>query len=67
MGLLDRDYMKRPPDDDAQHASSPDARLEAFLSGFLNRHPRFFPVAGVVLAALILAAILIGRLVGVNH
>ena len=67
MGLLDRDYMKRPPDDDAQHASSPDARLEAFLSGFLNRHPRFFPVAGVLLAALILAAILIGWFADKGH
>jgi len=64
MGLLDRDYMKRPPEEDARPASTPDARLEALLSGFLNRHPRFFLLAGVLLATLILVAILIARLAG---
>ena len=63
MGLLDRDYMKRPPEEDAP-ASTPDARLEALLSGFLNRHPRFFLLAGVLLATLILLAILIARFAG---
>ena len=62
MGLSDRDYMKRRPEDDAQRASSPDAKVEAYLSGFLNRHPRFFLIAGAALAVLIVLAILIARL-----
>jgi hypothetical protein len=66
MGLHDRDYMKRPSDDDARR-SSPDAKLEAFASGFLSRHPRFFIVAGVVLAAFIVVAILVARFAGKSH
>jgi hypothetical protein len=67
MGIRDRDYMKRPSDDDAQRASSPDARLEAFLSGFLSRHPRFFLVAGGVLAVLVVLAIVVAKFAGKNH
>ena len=67
MGIRDRDYMKRPSDDDAQRASSPDARLEACLSGFLSRHPRFFLVAGVGLAVLIVLAIVVTKVAGRAH
>ena len=61
MGLSDRDYMKRPADDDPRRAASHDARLEAFLNGFLSRHPRFLVVAGVALAVLIVVSIIIAR------
>ena len=67
MGIQDRDYMKRPSDDEAQRASSPDARLEAFLSGFLDRHPRFFLVAGVILAVLIVLAVVVTKFAGTNR
>jgi len=67
MGLRDRYHMKRPSDDDAQRASSLDARLEAFLSGFLGRHPRFLFVAGLVLAALVILAIVATKFAGKNH
>ena len=67
MGIRDRDYMKRPSDDDARRASSPDAKLEAFLSGFLSRHPRFFLVASVVLAVLVVLAIVVTKFAGKNH
>ena len=67
MGIRDRDYMRRPSDDDAERASSPDAKLEAFLSGFLGRHPRFLLVAGLVLAALVILAIVASKLAGKNH
>jgi len=59
--------MRRPSDDDAERASSPDAKLEAFLSGFLGRHPRFLLVAGLVLAALVILAIVASKLAGKNH
>ena len=64
MGLGDRDYMKRPSDDDLRRAASNDARLEAFLSAFLSRHPRFLVVAGVALAVLIVASIIIAKFAG---
>jgi hypothetical protein len=67
MGIRDRDYMKRPSDDDAERALSPDAKLEAFLSGFLGRHPRFFLVAGLVLAALVVLAIVVAKFAGRNR
>jgi hypothetical protein len=60
MGIYNRDYMKRPSDDDHERASSPDARLEAFFSGFLQKHPRFFLYLGIgilVLAALALVVV----------
>jgi hypothetical protein len=59
--------MKRPSDDDTQRASSPDAKLEAFLSGFLSRHPRFFFVTGLALAALVIVAIVVTKFAGKNH
>jgi hypothetical protein len=59
--------MKRPSDDDARRASSPDAKLEAFLSGFLSRHPRFFIVAGVVFAVLVVLAILVAKFAAKSH
>jgi len=62
MGLSDRDYMKRPSEDDGERGASPDAKLEALLSGFLSRHPRFFITAGVGLAVLILVSILVAKI-----
>ena len=59
--------MKRPSDDDAQGETSPDAKLEAFLSGFLRRHPRLFLVMGVVLAVLVVLAIIVSKFTGKNH
>jgi hypothetical protein len=55
MGILNRDYMKRPSDDDG---SSTDSQVEVFLSNFLKRHPRFFLYVGIGLSALIIVALL---------
>ena len=54
--------MKRPSDDDGQSASSADDKLEAFFSGFLRRHPRFFVYLGIALAVLIIVGLLIATL-----
>jgi hypothetical protein len=68
MGIQDRDYMKRPSDDDDdRRASSPDSRLEAFLSGFLQRHPRFFLYVGIGLAVLVAVAIVVASLTTRSH
>ena len=56
MGLDDRDYMKRSPDDDAR-GSSPDEKLESFVSGFLTRHPKLPMVIGITLVVLVIAVI----------
>ena len=61
MSIESRDYMKRPPDDDGRQPSTADGQLEAFLSGFLQRHPRFFLHLGIALGALILIALLIAK------
>lgn len=57
MGLDDRDYMKRSPDDDARRGSSPDEKLESFVSGFLARHPKLPMVIGIALVVLVIAVI----------
>jgi hypothetical protein len=67
MGLQDRDYMKRPADDDAQRAPSLDGKLEEFFSGFLNRHPRFLLLAGVALAFLVVLAIVVAKFTEKRH
>jgi hypothetical protein len=63
MGIQNRDYMKRPPDDDEdRRSSSSDSKLEAFLTGFLQRHPRFFLYVGIGLAVLVITAIVVAKL-----
>ncbi len=63
MGIQNRNYMKRPSaDDDDRLASSDDSRVEAFLTGFLQRHPRFFIHVGIGLAVLVVVAIVAAKL-----
>jgi len=65
MGIQSRDYMKRrPDDDDGGRSSTPDGKLEDFLSGFLRRHPRFFLYVGIALAGLIVAGLLVAKFSG---
>ncbi len=60
MGIQDRDYMKRPSDDDAdRRGSSSDSKLEDAISGFLRRNPRFFLYVGLGVGALVIAAIVV--------
>jgi len=61
MGIKSRDYMKRPSDDDGDPPSTPDSNLEAFLSGFLKRNPRFFLYLTLAIAALIIIGLLIAK------
>ena len=49
--------MKRSPDDDARRGSSPDEKLESFVSGFLARHPKLPMVIGIALVVLVIAVI----------
>ena len=55
MSIHDRDYMKRRSDD--RPSSSGDSKLESALSGFLQRHPRFFLCTGIALGVLVIVVI----------
>jgi len=67
MGIEDRDYMKRSSDEADRFASSPDDKLEAFFSGFLERHPRFFVHLGIAFVVLIVVALVAAKLSGKGH
>jgi hypothetical protein len=56
--------MKRPSDDDDddRRSSSSDSKLEAFLWGFLERHPRFFLYVGIGLAVLVITVVVATKL-----
>jgi hypothetical protein len=58
MGIFNRDYMRRPSDDNGGSSSSPDTEVEAFLGDFLKRHPRFFVCVGLGFVVLIIIALL---------
>jgi hypothetical protein len=64
MSLHDRDYMKRPSEDDPGRAGPADEKLEAFFSGFLSRHPRLPLAIGVTLVLALVIAILAAKFAG---
>ena len=64
MGIHDRDYMKRPSDDDGDKARPSSSKLDAFFNGFLSRHPRLLLVILLVLAAAILIAVIVAKISG---
>lgn len=61
MGIRDRDYMKRPSDDDGERSSSSDSRAEEFVSRFLRRHPRFLVYVSIGICALIVIALVVAK------
>lgn len=58
MGIHDRDYMKRSPDDE-QSDSSPDEKMETLLGGFLAQYPRVPWVMGIIIAALVIIGLVL--------
>jgi hypothetical protein len=56
MGIRDRDYMKRRPDDDD---SSPEAKAEEIAQRFLSNLPRLLLYCGIVTVILILIALVV--------
>ncbi len=64
MGIEDRDYMKRGPDDEHRRSSySPgEPRFAGWLGGLLARCPRLGLWFAVVLAVVILVALILARL-----
>ena len=61
MGIRDRDYMKRPADQEVDSGLTTDSKAEALLGDFLRRHPRFFLYVGIGLAILIIGGLLAAR------
>lgn len=64
MGIHDRDYMKRPSDDEGETSAPSGSKLEAFFSEFLRRHPRLLLIILVTLSVAILLAVVIARIFG---
>jgi hypothetical protein len=61
MGIRDRDYMKRPSDDDGENGSSSDSKAEEFASRFLQKHPRFLLYVGIAIGALLIIAFFVAK------
>ena len=59
MGIQNRDYMKRPSEEGGGPLSSPDEKVEAFLSNFVQKHRRFLIYSGIALGVLIIVALAI--------
>jgi len=59
MGIQDRDYMKRPSDDDGGRRSLSDSGAEDFLSSFLEKRPRFFLYLGIGIGVLALLTVIV--------
>jgi len=64
MGIRDRDYMKRPSDDDDEHGSSPESRAEEFARRVLARSRKALVICGIILGILIIVALIVSRFSG---
>ena len=59
MGIYDRDYMKRRPDDGPGRHASPDEKLDAALGGIGRRFRTVGIILVVIVAVLIIAGLLL--------
>ena len=64
MGIQDRDYMRRPPENDGKYTSSPDSKLEEMFSGFLQRHSKHLLYFGMGLVILFVIALIAAKFSG---
>jgi hypothetical protein len=62
MAIRERDYMKRPPDDDGQNGHPSDSKPEELVRKFLQKYPRFLLYLGIGFAILIVIAVIISKL-----
>jgi hypothetical protein len=67
MGVRDRDYMKRPSDDDDERSSSPESRAEEFAQRVLARSRKALLICGIVLGIVIVVALILSRYSGGGH
>jgi type II secretory pathway component PulM len=65
MSIKDRDYMKRPSDDDDERSSSPEStRAEEFAQRVLARSRKLLLIGGIVLGIVIIFALVMSKLSG---
>jgi len=64
MGVRDRDYMKRPSDDDDDRNSSVESRAEEFAQRVLARSRKLLLIGGIVLGIVIIIALVMSKLSG---
>jgi hypothetical protein len=67
MGIRNRDYMKRPSDDDGQSGSPSDSKAEELARRFFQKYPRFFLYFGIGLGILIVIALVVAKFSGTSH
>ena len=67
MGIRDRDYMKRPSDDDDERSSSPESRAEEVAQRVLARFRKLRMIGGIALAILIIVAFIMSKMSGGGH
>jgi hypothetical protein len=72
MGMQDRDYMRRGPDDDdhrrrSREDSPMDYGDDGILGRFFRRNPRFPMCVGIGIGILILIALLVVKFSGSGH
>jgi hypothetical protein len=58
MGIQDRDYMKGSSGGVSRRSGSADEKVEAVLSGFLQKHRRLLIILGLIFGLLIVAGII---------
>lgn len=62
MGICDRDYMKRRPDDD-----DTESKAEEIAQRFLNNLPRLLLYCGIAVVILALIAFVVLKIVAASH
>lgn len=67
MGIRDRDYMKRPSDDDDQDGSSSESKAEEFAQKLLKKNSRLILFVGIGLGILIVIALLVAKYSGASQ
>jgi hypothetical protein len=61
MGIRDRDYMRRPPDDDGQSGSLSDSKAEEFAQRILKKYSRLFLYVGIAIGVLLVIAFIVAK------
>ena len=64
MGIQDRDYMRRRPDEDPPGGVNAEERLERFFGNLLRRHPRTLLYVGIGVVVIVGLAVLVTYVAG---
>ena len=67
MGIRDRDYMKRPSDDDGYSDLSSDSKAEEIAQKILKKYSKLILYCGIGLGILVVVALIIAEFSGGGH